>query len=90
MLSSLNLAGNQISADGAQRIAGTLKVSNFVVLVILVPSTMHTAPQVMRAMTSLNLASNNLGAEGAKIVAKAIKVNRVCSCDHFGTIFMSI
>jgi hypothetical protein len=45
----------------------------------------------MRAMTSLNLASNSLSAEGAKIVAAAIKVTKCArTCNHFGTIFMSI
>ena len=46
----------------------------------------------MGAMTSLNLASNSLCAEGAQIIAEAIKVTKctVYTCDHFGTIFMSI
>ena len=43
------------------------------------------------AMTSLNLASNRLYAGGAKIVAEAIKVkNCARTCNHVGTIFMSI
>jgi hypothetical protein len=44
----------------------------------------------MGAMTSLNLASNYLRADGAKIIAEAIKVTKVYTCDHFGTIFVSI
>jgi hypothetical protein len=46
----------------------------------------------MGAMTSLNLASNSLCAEGAQVIAEAIKVTKctVYTCDHFGTIFMSI
>jgi hypothetical protein len=37
MLSSLNLSGNRINAEGAQHIAGAIKVSNRVDLAILVP-----------------------------------------------------
>jgi hypothetical protein len=45
----------------------------------------------MGAMTSLNLASNRLYAGGTKIVAEAIKVKKCArTCNHVGTIFMSI
>jgi hypothetical protein len=37
-MTSLNLASNSINAEGAKHIAGALKVSKYILVVILLPS----------------------------------------------------
>jgi hypothetical protein len=80
IMTELNISNNHMTFDGRT----FRERSGVITLADVIPD--------MRAMTSLNLASNSLCAEGAQIIAEAIKVTKctVYTCDHFGTIFMSI
>jgi hypothetical protein len=90
-LSLLNLASNELRAEGTKLLAAALK-GNQIMTELNISSNAMTLGSGrgdisgvialadvisdMRAMTSLNLASNKLGAEGTKIVADAIKVTK--------------
>jgi hypothetical protein len=88
-MTSLNLASNNLEAEGAKIVAGAIKVTKCTPAIILEPfscpslTSQSTAvvcyyPQDMRAMTSLNLASNRICREGnmdgIKAISSAVKV----------------
>ena len=75
MLTTLNLHGNSIGAEGAKHLGDALRTNQVRRQLSLFSYSLLSRPS--KVLTTLNLHGNSIGAEGAKHLGHALRTNEV-------------